>query len=86
MNKQKIIDIGIIFVCITAILSGFVLILVINPLVMVFLSMAFMLLGISIGIYGSFKDRLPWRRNDGHGEGMMGKYHEEMMQGYLLFL
>jgi len=70
MNKRRIIDQGIIFVCVVIILSGFVLIVVIEPLVLMFLSLAFLLNLISGDIYKSHKDRLPWRKNN-------KEHHEE---------
>ena len=63
MNKQEIIDIGIIFACVTAIFSGYVLGLIFYPLAIVFLCMAFLFLIISRGIHECYKEKLPWRKN-----------------------
>ena len=66
MNKQRIIDIGIIFVCITAILSGLILTAFYSLLVTSFIFWGIGILFFSSLTYDAFKDKLPWRRN--HGE------------------
>ncbi len=65
MNKRRIIDQGIIFLCVTIIFCGVVWILINKPIVVMFCSQAFILFILSGLIYDSHKDRLPWRRHDG---------------------
>ena len=62
MKKQEIIDIGIVFVCITALFSVYVLGLIFYPLAVAFLIVTLLLLFTSRSIYECHKEELPWRK------------------------
>jgi len=68
MNKRRIIDQGIIFLSISILFSVWAWIMFTRPIVMSFLVVAavFCMFFIASGqIYKVYKDRLPWRKNDG---------------------